>query len=277
MAISYVSESHSPGYGSSYISSVTINKPSGVVDGDLLLCLVGGNRPGGVPSGWTELYEGSQGSTGDAVYLYYKIASGEGSDYTFPLSSSAWSKACSIIAYRGVDPEGPIADSGGSNQSGSYTTAATPTVSTDGSQWLVHAATGYFYNSTTVRTWTSSGGSTERADFGGNNGDPGTASMAWYDSNGPVASGSPSRSHTSSASFNVGCAIIVAINPGGTEHERNVSDTVSLHDAEDSVLGNVRTLNFSSGGLLSGVVQRDMTTIPVSVIASHSVRIGYTP
>lgn len=248
MAVSFVAESHAPGYtGSSYQSSVTINKPTGTQEDDLLLAFVAGTRSGGVPAGWNQLYTGSHGDTGGTCYFYYKIATdAEPSSYTFSFSSSRWSKGTLIAAYRGVDISDPIGSTVGDDGiSGTSFSAGASISVTNASQWLVHFSSGYKFNTTTTRTWTSNGSSTERADFGGSNSDPGTASMAWYDSNAPMTVGSYTRTHTASASMDAGVSVILTIN-GPTSIPGTFAATASAATADFDATRQIPTGSISA-------------------------------
>jgi hypothetical protein len=212
--IEYVSESHSAGFGSTAASSVTINKPTGVLDGDLMLALVGGN-PNGVPAGWTSLASASVASPMGPVNLYWKIASSEGSSYTFTFSSTWWSKAATIIAYRNVDQVRPVGDVTMQAIGATDTFPSGSITSVDG-QWTVSFATQYNSSGTGTKSWSADSG-TQRVDFKGSNSSLGAnAGTCWYDSNGVVTAGTQSRTHTLTSTSTRGAAGILAINPPGT-------------------------------------------------------------
>jgi hypothetical protein len=83
-------------------TTVTISKPSGVIEGDLLVASVNGGEVKGstwtAPSGWTEVLD--QGS-GAALSLAYKVAtSSEPTDYAFTMSSLFREAGGSILAYK---------------------------------------------------------------------------------------------------------------------------------------------------------------------------------
>lgn len=82
-------------------STLVINKPTGTVDGDLMVAFMccDGNRTWTGDTGWTEILD--QGSTPN-LRIVYKIASSEGSTYTFTTSASATS-AGSILTYRSAN------------------------------------------------------------------------------------------------------------------------------------------------------------------------------
>lgn len=80
--------------------SITINKPTGTVDGDLMLSFiyVDNNSGGFTPNtGWTEVLDYSPNDAG--MQICYKIASSEGSNYTFTTINNV-TLAGFIITYR---------------------------------------------------------------------------------------------------------------------------------------------------------------------------------
>lgn len=68
-------------------TSVTINKPANVVDGDLLIAAVYSRAASAVyttpPSGWTAINPPTDNTAAGVVRLYWKIAASEGSSYTW--------------------------------------------------------------------------------------------------------------------------------------------------------------------------------------------------
>jgi hypothetical protein len=82
-------------------SSITVNMPSGVKDGDYLLMCVCANL-GGVtgPAGWTEIFLVSQSKT-----VFWRMASNEPASYTatFPTAKAA----AVVIALSGANPVFP--------------------------------------------------------------------------------------------------------------------------------------------------------------------------
>lgn len=251
MAISFVNESHSPGM-SSYVTSVTINVPTGVQADDLLFALVGGTRSS-APSGWTLIGSAAQGSSTGTVYLYYRIATGsEPASYTFNFDTFRYSKNHSIIAYRGVNTTTPIGNS--DVQAVADNDYGTNSIVVTANQWIVSFATHYTFSANnSIKTWTINTGQ-ERADYGGEVGTEEDSSTCWFDSNGGLSAASYSRTHTVSASTSVGTTGIVALNPAGTTHNQNPSDTVTLSESVE--------------------VEKDG---PIVFTSAYSVDVGYTP
>jgi hypothetical protein len=212
--IEYVGESHSAGFGTTAAASVTINKPTGVLDGDLMIALIGGNPSGG-PAGWTSVASASVASPMGPVNLYWKIASSEGSSYTFSFSSTWWSKAATIIAYRNVDQVRPVGDVT-MQALGAVDTFPSGSITCTDGQWNVSFATQYNSSGTGTKSWSASSG-TQRVDFKGSNSSLGAnAGTCWYDSAGTVTAGTYSRTHTLTSTSTRGAAGILAINPPGT-------------------------------------------------------------
>ncbi len=81
---SYASNSQNNG------SPLNISKPTGTVNGDLMIALIGSDRAVqydviSAPVGWTQIDQGGVATT-MSVASFYKIASSEGSDYDFTFS-----------------------------------------------------------------------------------------------------------------------------------------------------------------------------------------------
>ena len=91
--------------------TATVNKPSGTVDGDLLvvgLMLEGGSNTGVTPpSGWT-LIRRTDNSTNSGMATYRKVAgASEPANYAFDLSGGvAWAIGISRIS--GIDTSNPV-------------------------------------------------------------------------------------------------------------------------------------------------------------------------
>jgi hypothetical protein len=108
----------------------TVNKPSGVVDGDLMLMWVvttTNHTIANTPTGWTLI--GTQSGTSDqSTSVFWRVASGEGASYTFNspgnLLSASDTGKIAIIAYSGVDNASPINQSAANSES--LTSTPTP-------------------------------------------------------------------------------------------------------------------------------------------------------
>ena len=117
-------------------ANVVVNKPSGVVDGDVLLLAVtstflGVDTP---PAGWTMLTaatgaysHGTASNVYDAMTtVWYKVASGEGASYTIGLTT-AQQTAAAIVAYRGTRLSSPVRMVGETNTNSGSATTTSPT------------------------------------------------------------------------------------------------------------------------------------------------------
>lgn len=158
-----------PGSG----GALSINKPSGVVDGDLLVVLAylesDTNSWSGIPSGWnTDGVNLKIANTGAFfMQLFWKIASGEGASWTWTPNTNAW-RVLTCAAYSGATGAGSDrvetqASAQGDGQILSNQTAPSVTTSTD--ECLVVFGYGNF--SGTVATTTTGFCTNRRADSGG--------------------------------------------------------------------------------------------------------------
>lgn len=84
--VSFVAESHTANTTDNATSTV-VNKPAGVVDGDLMIALlnIGTNSSTTPtpPAGWTAIDNDTHGASPPNTYLYYKVASSEGASYSW--------------------------------------------------------------------------------------------------------------------------------------------------------------------------------------------------
>lgn len=65
--------------------AITITKPTGTIDGDLMVCVIGADVPATItePGGWTQVASG--GTTG-SIKVYKKVAASEGASYAFTVT-----------------------------------------------------------------------------------------------------------------------------------------------------------------------------------------------
>jgi hypothetical protein len=114
MAITQVGSATTGSSASS--GSFSVNKPTGVASGDLLIMLGASNEGtwDTFPSGWTQLTVSTDASTANAfrAYIWYKVAGGsEPSSYSFGSSTASGSGAPMVgimVAYRGADNTSPF-------------------------------------------------------------------------------------------------------------------------------------------------------------------------
>lgn len=127
MAVTFQSVQTSTGTGGR-----TVTKPTGTVEGDLLVAhFVSGDSSGNItaPAGWTLVgSEDREATTRPQSAVYYKIAgSSEGADYTFTPSGSE-NTTCSITRITGHHLTSPINASNGQVNDAASTTCTSPGV-----------------------------------------------------------------------------------------------------------------------------------------------------
>lgn len=140
-------------------TTLVINKPTGVAEGNVMVATVTAKETGAVtaPSGWTAIKNLTQGTALRQI-TYYKVATaGEGASYSWSLSTSRAASG-GIVDYSGVNQTVPIdATASGMGESGN---ATAPSVTTSAANDLVLAIAS-FGAGTTV---TAASGTTERFD-----------------------------------------------------------------------------------------------------------------
>lgn len=96
-------------YDSSSSSSGTINKVSGVVDGDLMFAMVtSSNTLTTIPTGWNLITRRIDSSNGHYYYIFYKIANSEPTSYTWGFASSSNVRIVNTVFYGDFDTNDPI-------------------------------------------------------------------------------------------------------------------------------------------------------------------------
>jgi hypothetical protein len=132
---------------------INMTKPTGVVEGDLLLCCL--NSYGGVavlsaPSGWTEVFDQSYATNTSMTLWYKKAGASEGTNYIWEFEElgrrTAW-----LARITGADADNPI-DVLSTNGSGSISTATANGVTTVTGDTLVFRICGYAANGTGITT-----------------------------------------------------------------------------------------------------------------------------
>lgn len=148
----------------------TVNKPAGVVDGDLLIFFGCGETSGRnftVLAGWTALAGtglnangGIDDGTDSMGQAFYKIAASEPSSWSFA-SVLVQTGVCGVVAYSGVDGTTPI-NVAAARAWTTGTAAATPTITPGVNGCLL---VGFFTaDETTASSWTPPGTMNERWD-----------------------------------------------------------------------------------------------------------------
>lgn len=118
--------------------TITVTKPSGTVDNDILLAQVY-TEPNGQtitpPAGWTAIAT-IDNTGGLRTGWYYKRAASEGADYTWTATGSTWLGAA-IAAYSRCITSGSPIDVAGAGDTGSDTSPAAAAVTTTVADTLI--------------------------------------------------------------------------------------------------------------------------------------------
>lgn len=162
------------------------NKPSGVVDGDLLVAAVfitdgTGTRTVSPPAGWTALRTTTVNSNQSRLETYYKTANSEGASYAFTKSGSI--DACNVAIMRvdHNDLSSPIDTSNGAGTSGantnslSFADTVTPSLANELIFFIVYSFTNTHNNLSDISGYAVTNNNpswTEILDVTGNPGTP---------------------------------------------------------------------------------------------------------
>ena len=144
-------------------SSLTINKPTGVVSGDFLVAtIVVQGAPGvNAPAGWSLIRDSRYGTSGEMTSFYHRAGSSEPSSYTFTVSgTNKYFITGGISAFTNVDTTSPIDVSGATT--GSSGNAVSPNLTTNYNNDRVINVVGIGVGS--AATVTPAAGLTERYD-----------------------------------------------------------------------------------------------------------------
>lgn len=204
-------------------SSVTIDKPTGTVDNDVMLAVIWSNRTSITTlAGWTLL--ASENVFSSLVAVYWKRASSEGANYTWS-SSSAAVMVGTIASYSGVlQGATPVVAFSDTAYVTDDTTLRAASVTCVGvNNLLVHVGCAYATSAITVTPPTDF---TERVDYY-----PGTDyDRAIYisDLTQAAAGASGAKDATLSASTAVKHAFLVALGPALTISCTGIASTASL-------------------------------------------------
>lgn len=150
-------------------SSLNVTKPTGVVDGDVMVAFVtisGDKTISVVPTGWNTIGSQTTGTaTGDVTTAaYWRRASGEGASYTWEFSAGV-DCAIAILAYSGVLASGsPINTSNYNIITGSTLTPACPSVTPSTAPSLVLYAFGVNPSHVGDTTFAAISGLSKRAE-----------------------------------------------------------------------------------------------------------------
>ena len=145
------------------VTSLTVNKPAGTVNGDVMIAAIA-VRPSTAtitaPAGWTLIRRTNQALTNDNAQATYRKVAGaaEPASYTWTFSASTGS-AGGIMTFFGVNTASPVdVENGQATASGLTHTA--PSVTTTKSYDMIVTT----HSFTSAATWTPPGGMTEAVD-----------------------------------------------------------------------------------------------------------------
>ena len=203
------------------ILTLTINKPAGTVQGDVMIAAIAVTPSGApitAPAGWTQIRRTVQGSaTSNVQETYYKVAgASEPSDYSWTLSTSNGS-AGGISTFYNVSTSSPIHRNSGTSTN-SALTHSTPSITTTVTNTMI-VATHSFSSSA---TWTPPTGMTESVDVASTN--AGNAGVSLEMSYNQQATTGATGAQTATASGNAdrGVAQIIALR-GQCNHNATIS------------------------------------------------------
>lgn len=179
-------------------TSYTINKPSGVQSGDLMIAGVlfsGNTATVATPSGWTLVRKtvkttgnGDDHSGSTTLVIFKRVAgSSESNSWTATHSTHAQPKISQVVAYRGCD-SALIAET--SNSASSSSSVSTGSVTnTNSKAWRVS----FFGGATSYQNYWDTADASERLDNTTNLSGHPDAVLSVNDSNGMIGTGSHSR------------------------------------------------------------------------------------
>lgn len=152
-------------------NTLTINKPAGTLDGHVMIAAIERTVNSGSPSiatlaGWTLIGTVDPDSGISKGAAYYKVASGEGANYSWTLgggSGASRSNAGGILTYSGADILA-VLDAFAAQNNGSSSTATAPTVNAARAGELLLTLIFGGSNNTNDRSATPPAGMTERVD-----------------------------------------------------------------------------------------------------------------
>lgn len=252
MAISFVAAASAAHTSSS--STLTLNKPAGVQQGDVLIAVVGVvDETITNPTGWTTL---ETLTTAHAKgHLAYKVAgASEPTSYDWTLNQSQDDVAGSLVAFRGVDTGAPVRDSAVAEVNNTTTPASPALTGTQATDMVVAFGSGRSSSSgpNTEITAPNTAGWTAAVGAHSGDSDPGSfpqSTDAAYQVNGGTAT------FTSNANVNtvMFAASLIAGASGGVTGDLAVSAPV----AQASLAGELEV--DGTAGLTAPLAQVDVT------------------
>lgn len=274
--ISFVA-SATPWSSSSSGTGFTINKPSGVAAGDLMIALLSfapgeGNpqRTVTVPSGWTKQNDvyanGPDDFPNQICVMTRQATASEPSTWSGSISSSSPLRMSGTVAYRnvlGILAKGTSSKSGGS----SYSTATVN--NTKAGSWRVTLAA-YESGSTSYNLNTNE--VTSRV-FGGDSSSNDAGQIRMADSNAAISTGNTSRTVSRSANWScstswIGILELLAGTPGVAEVDVTLG---SISTGADGEVHNDAPLDADLGGI---AVAMDGYGVPPDLDGPLEVQLG---
>lgn len=153
-------------------TSVTVSKPAGTADGDLLIAFISETGVGSItaPAGWTLIGSVASGSSVTQA-AYYKIAASEGASWTWTLGASVRNWGW-VGAYIGANTTDPIIDAVSNNAfiNASNVTPVSGRYSAIPLWWGVFGASAVRTASGAATTWSTNAAYSERFDNSTNGG-----------------------------------------------------------------------------------------------------------
>ncbi|MCX6257380.1 MAG: hypothetical protein NTW49_05730, partial [Bacteroidia bacterium] len=213
-------------------TTLTINKPTGVVTGDVMVATFttnGSSSTGPSLGGWNTVVTGVNPGQNHRFDILYKVAgSSEGSSYAFTLASANWAVG-GIVAFYGVDAsvfdvkENAIYYSTTSSTNVTTNTGITTTINNDAVIMFGWAAEG----APTFGSWstTSPGSLTEILDANYSSGSHGSIGVAWATQSSYGATGAGTATLSTNGTEEGG--LLIALKPdaeswvGGTSTDWN--------------------------------------------------------
>lgn len=144
-------------------TNITVNKPTGVVDGDMLLCCIGSTADSAVtPSaGWNPV---ASVTGSNSIHVYSKVASSEPASWTFTRTTTT--AIIGVIAWNSSTATAIVVDANATDSSGTGSTSRVcPGVTTTRSNAAVH----WFFIANPNDTYSEDGSTTERWDANSSN------------------------------------------------------------------------------------------------------------
>lgn len=201
----------SSAHGSADATTVVVNLPAGVVDGDVLLTFVSGRWVNltGVPAGWTQLgadvpINTAAGGLAGHLRCYWKVASGEPASYTWTFSNTQ-TMVAAVVALSGRSAVQPTAIAGAGTGASQQTINAPSVTAAAGDDLVCCAANG------DVTTFTPPAGMTEREDFNLGTGGGMTETVATLDNVAAGATGAKTFTEALGSGWNQGAGFTVSV------------------------------------------------------------------